>query len=417
MANLLSLEQWRKYFGYNPFHFWGLANAKVPVTSGCNTLVYEYAWQHADAVGRAEIAQAIESAESRLLEYLGYAPAPRYTEKTIPFPTYNDVAVWARGNPQGRANSVSLHDGYLQAVGVELITKIGDVNVVITDTDSDGVNDTFTASIATTETDPNRLAVYFTAADRLDMEDHSERWRIVPAAISISAGTATVRGRSYLLVKPVLREGVAVDDAVLDPAAATNYVTQVEISTRVTNTNGQLSTDAQAVLLWEAPTWPSCCDSFVYLPSTLDPAAVGTAVARVGIRDAKLGEVIPVQALYDTATGLWTGVYPWCTYNPDRVTVRYLAGYPLENGTMARKWQVIVARFAAAELVRRICACDNANQELYAWQFDVARAAGANDEQYQISTSDLDNPFGTRRGQVWAWKQVRNLRLGAGVLV
>lgn len=416
MSALLSLEQWRSYFGYNPFHYWGLANATVPVTSGCNTLVFQYAWQHADAVGRSEILQAIESAEARLTEYLGFSPAPRYVEKTIPFAKYHNSAVWQRGNAQGRANSISLHDGYIQAVGVEKITKIGDAAITPSDADGDTVLDTFTATIATTETDASRLAVYFAVADRLDLEDESERWRINPVSIKISAGIATVRGRLYMLVKPVYNEGAAADKG-RDPNLAATYVTNIEIATRVTDASGQLATNAQATLLWEAPSWPSCCTSFVYLPNSLDPAAVGTAVARVGIRDAKLGEVIPVQALYDTTTGLWTGISPYCTYNPDRVTIRYLAGWPLENGTMARKWQIIVARFAAAELVRRINACDEANQELYSWQFDVSRSAGSNDEQYSISQADLDNPFGTRRGQVWAWKQVRNLRLGASTLV
>ena len=66
-------------------------------------------------------------------------------------------------------------------------------------------------------------------------------------------------------------------------------------------------------------------------------------------------------------------------------------------------------RLAAAELSTRVCACDTANRELYRWQFDLSRAAGANDEQYQISANDLDNPFGTRAGQVAAWKEVKHL--------
>jgi hypothetical protein len=108
----------------------------------------------------------------------------------------------------------------------------------------------------------------------------------------------------------------------------------------------------------------------------------------------------------------------WSAFRePDRILVRYLAGQPLANQQMTEKWQVIVARLAAAELARRICACDEANQELYHWQFDLSRAAGANDEQYSISPPDLDNPLGTRRGQVWAWKQIRSLRLGKSVLV
>jgi len=47
----------------------------------------------------------------------------------------------------------------------------------------------------------------------------------------------------------------------------------------------------------------------------------------------------------------------------------------------------------------------------------LARSAGANDEQYAIGPGDLDNPFGTLRGQVYAWKQVKNLRQIKGLSV
>jgi len=78
---------------------------------------------------------------------------------------------------------------------------------------------------------------------------------------------------------------------------------------------------------------------------------------------------------------------------------------------MDRKFQVAVARMAAAELARPICACDEANRELYRWQFDLARTGGANDESYgAVSATDLDNPFGTRRGHVYAWRMIKEIR-------
>jgi hypothetical protein len=78
---------------------------------------------------------------------------------------------------------------------------------------------------------------------------------------------------------------------------------------------------------------------------------------------------------------------------------------------MDKRYQVVVARMAAAELARPICACDVANRELYRWQFDLARTSGANDEGYgAVSATDLDNPFGTRRGHVYAWRFVKESR-------
>jgi len=40
----------------------------------------------------------------------------------------------------------------------------------------------------------------------------------------------------------------------------------------------------------------------------------------------------------------------------------------------------------------------------------LARTGGANDESYQaVSASDLTNPFGTRKGHVYAWHEVQGL--------
>jgi ribosomal protein L9 len=93
------------------------------------------------------------------------------------------------------------------------------------------------------------------------------------------------------------------------------------------------------------------------------------------------------------------------------------AGFPLdaERQAMARKFQTVVARLAMAELARPVCACESANRELHNWQFDLARSAGSNDETFGfISREDLANPLGTRRGAVFAWKQIRNLRQTVG---
>lgn len=427
--NLLPLESWRRYFGYHPFHFWGLTNALMPLTSACNGLVRQYAWQHVDVVGRAEIAQAIEAAEQRLQDYLGYAPAPHYVVDTYPFPHYSNTSLWRSGIPQaadGRLIPIHLHEGQLQAMGIEAYSDVQNSAVVISDSDGDGVLDLFTVMAGTSATDPKTVGVYVRPVDRPDDSDKiaEEDWRIQPVRVTLAGGVATITGKAYLLVDPDLYEGVPDDQEGIDPNVLANYLNQVRVAVRSTDPDGIAVTTAQATLLWETMPcegWWGCCDytpTLTYSTHVHDPAAVGMAVARVGVRDAKLGLVLPAQAVYDAVSGRWRAVEWGGFREPDRVALRYLAGYPLgSDGNMDRKWRVIVARMAAAELARPICACDKANQELYHWQFDISRAAGANDEQYSISPADLDNPFGTRRGHVWAWKQVRNLRLAAATVV
>ena len=60
--NLLPLETLRAAIGYHPFHFWGLANATAPIRSNCNDALYQYAWQDAQQIGRADMLAAIETA-------------------------------------------------------------------------------------------------------------------------------------------------------------------------------------------------------------------------------------------------------------------------------------------------------------------------------------------------------------------
>lgn len=420
--NLLPLETFRQLIGYHPYHFWGLANSQVPVTSACNDLVKEYAWQGADAVGRSEIRTAIATAEQRLFDYLGYAVAPRYREQTLAYPHLGRTG-WYSHLPlasDGRWMSIDLHDGYVQAVGIETRTLIGAAAVTYSDDNNDDVDDTFTLTIATTVTEPSELAVYFGTADRFGDTTLSEAWRIQPVQAAISAGTVTITGPSYLLVKPVLYQGVATTS--LDPATASNFVTSLDVYRRYTNSDGTTNATSQALLIWETSGcgggwW--CCGATYTNDARLDPAAQAYALARAGIRDSRLGLVAPGPAAYNSTTGQWAVTRFATGYEPDRLTIRYLAGYPLSSdGQMDTVWQTIVTYLAAAHLTRPICACDTANRTLYYWQTDLARTGGNNDEQFgAISATDLDNPFGTRRGQVYAWRQVRNLRLGQGLLM
>lgn len=410
--NLLPLETFRQLFSMHPYHFWQLANFDdVPVTDSCDTIVYEYAWQNLDAAGRVEIIQSIEQAEAKLLRYLRYRVAPQYTETTVDFPRYNDhrLGNFRFADSYGRWLSVQLPEGEIRAIGVESLTLIGSAAVVYSDEDSDGLDDTFVCTIATTETDPDKIAIYFAAADRLDDESAGDRWRIQPVQVAIASGTATIRGRSWLLVKPVLYQGVV--RRTFDPTVSANFVASLEVYIRTTDPDGDSLDDSQAVLIWETSPYPywfdaGCCGGTT--DSSTDPAAVAKAIARVGIRDAKHGIVSVGGASYDSGTGTWSAVEWGNCRPPDRILIRYLAGLPLVNGHMDPTWQKITAYLAAAELQRPICACEWANRKIYFQQFDLARAAGANDEQYSISPEALNNPLGTRRGQIEAWRAIQD---------
>lgn len=415
--SLLPVESFREILGYSPWHWWGLANQNVPVTSGCNRVVRQYSWQDAHVLGRADISRAIEIAEERLADYLGYDVAPVYREDTVTWPKYHDASVWRTANSvgaSGRFVSVRLPRMHLRSIGTEKRTLLSTPAVMLLDEDNDGLYDTFEIRVTTTITDPIRLGVYFTRNDRLDDADVSESARVKPLRIRFSGGQAIIRGRSWIIVRPINYEGYG--SSALDPDVTAIYASTLEVYDLTTEADGETLNTCQAVMRWESLPHPdmcycAACTGVTYTGNEFDPSAEGKAVARCGIRDAELGYVIPGVSVRNT-DGTWAAQGLIYFREPERVTVRYQAGLALDNdGQMNRNFRTIVARLAAAELAGRPLNCEQANLELYRWQFDLARAAGANSEQYQISPADLDNPFGTKAGQVYAWKQVKNLAL------
>lgn len=428
MSNLLPLENWRQIMDFHPWHFWGLADSTLlKAYEGCSPLTRQYAWQNSDAASRSEIVRAIETAEQRLYDELDFWPAPVYTSETLTYP-------W-KSQAWGRWGNVQLTSQWVQAVGVEALTSISlAAAVAYSDTDGDGYNDTFTIGpLATTVTAPDEIAIYFAAADRFDGPDWStaigEHWRIQPIKVSIVGGNVTIKGPAWLLVRPVLYEGVTnIGANGIDPTTAGNFAATVDIYRRYTDTSGTAPDTAQAAIIWETRPchgWWCCCAFCCANPtsdtsSAHDPAATAITLGRVGLRDAEHGIVSVGEAIYNSAAGVWSETWPDCALDvPDRVVVRTLVGYPLDSrGQMDPFWQTVVARFAAAELARPICGCDDANRELYRWQFDLARTSGAADEAYgAISAKDLDNPFGTRRGAVSAWRAIQSRQQLRGLLI
>jgi hypothetical protein len=406
-ATLLPLDTFRQLLEYHPYHFWQLFEPNLaPITNDCNRALAEYSWQRNDATGRAAIRRAIAQAEAVLQQYLGYDVAPTYRQVELAYPALYQTGLVRVGavDAAGMAAAVKLPGvGYIEALGTPAYTSIqAGVAVVYSDSDGDGLNDTATWSAATTATDPTQLGGYVPQAQRTGLDTSlSEAWRIAPAQVTISGGVATFKAPAWVMVKPSRYEGISAQP--LDAANSANFLSSVDVVQRAPDGA------AQATLIWDQRPYPVCCVA----AGSSDPAAVATATARVGIRDGRLGLVSPVQAVYDASTGQWSTAWWGCAgwRAPDRVIVNAYAGYPLQGQAMDSLYATTVFRLALAELARPLCACDKANKERYEWQLDLARTGGNADEAFGlISTDDLSNPLGTRRGHIAAWRLIKQLR-------
>lgn len=426
--NLLPLETWRDRIGYHPWHFWGMAGPKVPILSACNTWVKQHSWQTGDTMGREDIIKAIISAEVKMTQILNYSPAPRYREAMFSWPRYpkEDIYRYGYAGGDGRWITIRLPEGYIEGVGIQKYDMIQENAIVVySDQDGDGLNETFTITTPaqTLTQNQSQVEIFFTSADRLDNEPTGVRWQIRPIRTRIDpvTGVVTITGRSWLLARPILYEGFGND--AIDPNVCANFAEMVNVYWRHTWMDGQTYLDCQAALVWETPPYPQWASWSLPAPAGLDPAGVAYAIARVGVRDAQNGVVSLGEAVYDPISKTWQAI-PWYAgaykYKPpDRVVIRYHAGYPTDQfGNMQAKMSEIVYPLAAAQLTRRICACESASRALYDFQFDLSRTAGSGDEAYgMMSRDDLSNPFGTKRGEVRAWKQIKNERQLRGFAV
>jgi hypothetical protein len=418
--NLLPLESFRQTFTYHPWRFWQLSSAAwFPVNTSCADLIYEYGWQADNSAGRADIRDAIETAEGKLRDWLKYSPAPHFVTETLQSPRFFDHRLNRinYSGSDGRWLALKLGEGKILQAGVETRAIIGNALLVYSDADGDGLNDTFTTAIATTATDSNQIEAMFTSGDRLNGAPVGDEWTIKPLQVTISGGMATIKGRAWQAVKPVRYES----GAAVDPANAGNFATSLDIYRHYCDPTGTTQDTAQAELIWETRPWPywaTCygCGTPSILTSETDPAAYAKAIARVGLRDAENGIVSFGEAIYDTTQGTWGAVNMSNCRPPDRIVVRYQAGEPLVNGQVAQKWRDVIAKFGAAELNRRVCVCEGSSRAIYNQQIDHSFSGDARVEKFTMTESDNASPFGYRSGQLNAWRSVRSLRQLIGLL-
>jgi hypothetical protein len=417
---LLSLEEWRRVFQFHPYRFWQLDSPLLqPQLHQCDDLLYQFGWQAADRVSRASIVEAIRSAEQKLAAFLGYDIAPRYREQLLAYPLPSD-SYPRRTAPidgAGRWISVRLEHGRVQNIGVRRSELVGNAAIILQDTNADGVYDRFTASIVTSVTDASQIAVYAPTSAQSSLFDSAGSYRVRPVSVSISGGSATISGPAWLIVNPELYESATGSNTI--DITSSSFLSEIAVYREYIDPNGETVDDAQATLIWETEPWPAFCftgggtGGASWVTNSSDPASVGKAIARVGIRHADTGIVTPGHAVY--SNGEWFQV-DWSQYRePDRVLVRYLEGETrATNGDISPTFKRAVAAMAAAELDEPVCACEMTRRRIYHWQFDLARTSG--DESYgAISPGDLDNPFGTRRGQVSAWRLVNDRRNLLGI--
>jgi len=400
----LSIDEWAILMGIDLYEI-NQVGAGFPINSTntqnaqCEHVFFQSSWQQV-FLSREEIGGAIEMAEDAIAQQLHFYPSPRYImNEEIQYPRPAERYLYGAGTTKRWQNKAfQLQWGKIQGAGTIVPTDLG--AQVVTYSSSNSVNaslgllDTFTVSFATTITDPTQLALYFTPSDR-DNAPFDDTWRLRPVTVTISGGTATIKGHRSLCVKPELQ--LAYTANILDVTVGSNFVTNLQAYSLVLDTSTTVSDPAQGQAEWEG-----VMSGGDVLFSTIPPGQVEVWPVVIGDRDWDMG-LVAVDYLQNGQNN------PSQPREPDRVVCNYVAGVPRQqNGRMDRTMGNIVARLATAFLSVEKCGCERSDYIIRRWRsypgdgFSTARTV--TNEEVQTC------PWEPTNGGLYAWHAIRELR-------
>jgi hypothetical protein len=422
----LSLPRYAQILGINPVHFQGSVGTSVwPLgNNACADIWPRHSWQSPDQVSREDLSFAIKESEDEISRFLGYPLAPTwYTNENHTYRQFHRPDMYATGgmNLRGMRKSVPAKWKKVIRAGRRALTSIGSATVAggalaYTDEDGDGFFENATISMATSETEACEIRAYFTGMEGV------REWEIRPAkSKEISGGTLTMMFDSWLFVDPDLQAVHPTLDnttSAIDISDTTNFVSEVDIYREYTD-----NTAVSAQFFWEPVaganvlTCSSCSGTGCY------ECTFTTQNGCLLVRDVEGGHVVPSPSTYDATSAQWaTTAYTVCR-DPDQVKIWYYAG-DMDDAflsgnkcdPLSDKFARVIAWLATARLERPFCQCGNVTALAKSWQEDLS-AQGEIGHLFDFKL--LGNPFGTRRGELMAYRAVSMLgdrKISVGVI-
>lgn len=418
---ILPLDTFAKVIGISPLYFNQVelhdidptGRAEMQPATPCDMPIPQYEWQSGagDCVGREEIARAIADAEALLTKYSGFTPGVTWIrDEGVTFPRLSNpnlINFWGR-DLRGRPPRLQAKYGYVRMGGIEAVSLI-DANASITysDLNGDGYDETATivATVATNVLE-DEVAIYYPG------HVGDAAWEIRPIQVRIDATThvATITCRREQLVTEEILEAFVAQAAQGETDA--DFLTEVDVYRHYNDPSSQVS------LIYSNGSFCSVCGT--------SGCAVCTSSIQTGclaVADTRLGLVAISPGEWNSTNNSFDFRYYLECQAPDRLTLSYRAGYadlrlrnPLieMDSLMARATSYL----ALSLLDRPLCTCENIRAKTAWWSEDLAVASSTpsgGSQTSRLSTGLLDNPFGTTRGAIFAWRLVQRERLGEAV--
>jgi hypothetical protein len=389
IQTLLPLDRFASIVGIHPLHFNQMYTDPQALPRVCGMPFLQHSWQSADRIGREEIAQAISDAEAMFAREVGFWPAPKYIEDE--FSTLRMNKNWLY-TPQ-----LQCQYGYFVEAGIQAKVSISAAApVVYTDNDGDGYKETATIVVATTVTNVDEIRVYYPGYSTPEYE-------IRPIYVSIVAGVATITCRRELLYLDDLAE--VLNPSSFDGLVDANFLATVDVYRVYTDVSDQGS------ITWQRPLCTQCggigCTACITANQTVCTTLLNKRLSLIRLTPADWSVDHYDIACYTEEQ------------NPDQANINYLAGWAY-NGShvvMDPQFERAITYLAVSQLDRPLCACDHIKAFAGHWSEDLAirQSSTSGSVSYGFDSKVFNNPFGTTRGAVYAWRVASKYKIGEAI--
>lgn len=377
----LSLDAFARVLQINPLHFNSVTLPGANPT--CGEPIYQYGWQAADKVSREEIANVIADAERLIENHIHYRLLPSYEvdeRHTL------DPRMW---QPRFHTDW-----GYVQSGGQRSKTAIAAASPITWGSvDNVGYKRTGTITVSTTVTNVDELAVYYPG------HQGDDGWQIRDVTAVIAAGVATITIKREQTVLEDLLETFG-EISTVDGQDDANFLGTVDVG-RV-----YLDPTAPMAFLWNDGCLCGC-----------EVCVHATQGGCLTVIDQRQGMVVAQPATY--GDGIWThAMYNPCRL-PDSARLWYRAGYaynPLNYNVMDPEWERAIAYLAMSMLDRPLCGCNSMERASVYWSEDLSMVTASSHFQARFM-DNMNNPLGTTRGAMHAWRLILNQGLGQAVAI
>lgn len=398
IETLVPLDRFAKIFGIHPLHFNQVTLPGFIESQVCDSPLIQHPWQDADRASRDEIAEAIQDAERGIAEAIGFKLLPSweiYDLKLYKRPAIPELIALSPHDIRGLYRGVRTKWKHVQYGGVKALTLIqANAPIVFTDHDLDTYFETATITVPTTVTNSEEIKIFYPG------KAGESGYEIRPIIVTISGGIATITCKREQLVLEDLLESFTAE--AIDGFVDANFLTTVDVY-RVYN-----DPSTQAQIIWNSLGGCGVCAACT---KTYQDACIN-------VDDGEIGLVRVEPATWNATTLQFDPANLNACRAPDSVRMWYKAGWKYNNSDiiMDPLWERAICRFAAAQLHRPLCGCESVTNYTEYWQEDMASRVASPSGMLSFRYRDtlFENPFGTKRGHIYAWR-IAQQYIGGGV--